>query len=116
MFQLEMKDLLEAGAHFGHQTKRWNPKMKPYIYGVRNSIHIIDLLKRSRSRKRPIVSLEEKIRGGEDVLFFTSARNVRPKILSGEEAERAGMFYVGQAMARRHPRQFPHDQGLPSIA
>ena len=77
MFQLEIKDLLEAGAHFGHQTKRWNPKMKPYIYGVRNSIHIIDLSKTLPLAEAAYRFLEEKIGNGEDVLL--SARNVRPR-------------------------------------
>jgi len=94
MFQLEMKDLLEAGAHFGHQTKRWNPKMKPYIYGVRNSIHIIDLSKTLPLAEAAYRFVEEKVGNGEDVLFVGTKRQAQDIIR--EEAERAGMFYVSQ--------------------
>ncbi len=94
MYQLEMKALLEAGAHFGHQTKRWNPKMKPYIYGVRNSIHIIDLSKTVPLAQEACTFIEQVVGSGKDVLFVGTKRQAQDIIR--EEAERCGMFYVSQ--------------------
>jgi len=94
MFQLEMKDLLEAGAHFGHQTKRWNPKMKPYIYGVRNSIHIIDLSKTLPLAEAAYRFVEETVGEGHDVLFVGTKRQAQDIVR--EEAERCGEFHVSQ--------------------
>jgi small subunit ribosomal protein S2 len=92
MFQLEMKDLLEAGAHFGHQTKRWNPKMKPYIYGVRNGIHIIDLSKTLPMAQSAFEFITELVATGLDVLFVGTKRQAQDIVR--EEAERCGMYYV----------------------
>jgi len=92
MFQLEMKDLLEAGAHFGHQTKRWNPKMKPYIYGARNGIHIIDLSKTLPLAQSAFDFILETVGQGRDILFVGTKRQAQDIIR--EEAERCGMFYV----------------------
>lgn len=94
MFELDMKELLEAGAHFGHQTKRWNPKMKPYIYGVRNGIHIIDLSKTLPMAVKAFEFVKEAVANGEDVLFVGTKRQAQDIIR--EEAERCGMFYVSQ--------------------
>src|SRR5262245_60042913 len=92
MFELEMKDLLEAGAHFGHQTKRWNPKMKPYIYGARNGIHIIDLSKTLPMAQAAFEFVSQIVGEGKDVLFVGTKRQAQDIIR--EEAERAGMFYI----------------------
>ena len=94
MIQLDMKELLEAGAHFGHQTKRWNPKMKPYIYGVRNGIHIIDLSKTLPMAVQAFDFVKEIVANGEDVLFVGTKRQSQDIIR--EEAERCGMYYVSQ--------------------
>lgn len=94
MLTLDMKDLLEAGAHFGHQTKRWNPKMKPYIYGVRNSIHIIDLSKTVPLAQAAFEFVAQAVGEGVDVLFVGTKRQAQDIIR--EEAERCGMYYVSQ--------------------
>jgi small subunit ribosomal protein S2 len=92
MFELEMKDLLEAGAHFGHQTKRWNPKMRPYIYGARNGIHIIDLSKTLPMAQAAFEFVSQIVGEGKDVLFVGTKRQAQDIIR--EEAERCGMFYI----------------------
>ncbi len=87
-----MKDLLEAGVHFGHQTKRWNPKMKKYIFGKRNGIYIIDLqktLKQFKEASRFVTDLAAK---GKNLLFVGTKRQAQDAIY--EEANRCGMFYV----------------------
>lgn len=94
MMQLDMKELLEAGAHFGHQTKRWNPKMKPFIYGVRNGIHIIDLSKTLPMAMEAFKFVKEIVANGEDVLFVGTKRQSQDIIR--EESERCGMYYVSQ--------------------
>ncbi len=94
MQHLDMKELLEAGAHFGHQTKRWNPKMKPFIYGVRNGIHIIDLSKTLPMAMKAFQFVKEAVANGEDVLFVGTKRQSQDIIR--EESERCGMFYVSQ--------------------
>ena len=91
---IQMKDLLEAGAHFGHQTKRWNPRMKPYIYGARNGIHIIDLSKTLPMAIEAFKFVAEQVADGKDVLFAGTKRQAQDIIR--EEAERCGMFYVSQ--------------------
>ncbi len=94
MSQLDMKELLEAGAHFGHQTKRWNPKMKPFIYGVRNGIHIIDLSKTLPMAMNAFEFVKEAVAGGLELLFVGTKRQAQDIIR--EEAERCGMYYVSQ--------------------
>jgi small subunit ribosomal protein S2 len=69
MAQITMKQLLEAGVHFGHQTKRWNPKMKPYIFGARNGIYIIDLQKTVRYFKSAYSFIKATVDKGDKVLF-----------------------------------------------
>src|SRR4029078_4042550 len=92
MSDISMKQLLEAGVHFGHQTSRWNPKMKPYIFGARNGIHIIDLQQTVTMLKE----LEALVRGlaasGGHVLFVGTKKQAQDAIR--EEAERSGMYYV----------------------
>lgn len=92
MAYLTMKELLEAGVHFGHQTKRWNPKMKPYIFGARNGIYIIDLQKTVRMFKTAYDFVVETVANGEQVLFVGTKKQARDSIY--EEANRCEMFYV----------------------
>jgi small subunit ribosomal protein S2 len=87
-----MKELLEAGVHFGHQTKRWNPKMKQYIYGARNGIYIIDLQKTIKLFDEAYEFVRGLATEDGDVLFVGTKRQAQEAI--SEEAERAGMHYV----------------------
>jgi small subunit ribosomal protein S2 len=89
-----MKELLEAGVHFGHQTKRWNPKMKEFIFGERNGIYIIDLQKTLKMFKEASKFVQELAAEGKIVLFVGTKRQAQDAI--AEEAGRAGMFYVNQ--------------------
>lgn len=92
MSYVKMKELLEAGVHFGHQTKRWNPKMKPYIFGARNGIYIIDLQKTVRLFKTAYEFISENVAKGKSVLFVGTKKQARDSIY--EEANRCEMFYV----------------------
>jgi len=87
-----MKELLEAGVHFGHQTKRWNPKMKEYIFGERNGIYIIDLQKTLKMFKEASKFVTDMATQGKLVLFVGTKRQAQDAI--AEEATRCGMFYV----------------------
>jgi len=87
-----MKELLEAGVHFGHQTRRWNPKMEPYIFGARNGIHIIDLQKTVQYFKTAYNFVVEKVAEGSLVLFVGTKKQAQDAI--AEEAKRCQMFYV----------------------
>jgi small subunit ribosomal protein S2 len=89
-----MKELLEAGVHFGHQTKRWDPKMKPYIFGERNGIYIIDLQKTLRLFKEAIQFVTELASEGKTFLFVGTKRQAQDAI--AEESLRCNMFYVNQ--------------------
>jgi small subunit ribosomal protein S2 len=89
-----MKELLEAGVHFGHQTKRWNPKMKEYIFGERNGIYIIDLQKTLKLFKDAMRYVAETASQGKTVLFVGTKRQAQEAV--AEEATRCGMFYVNQ--------------------
>jgi small subunit ribosomal protein S2 len=89
-----MKELLEAGVHFGHQTKRWNPKMKEYIFGERNGIYIIDLQKTLKMFKDAARYVGEMAAQGKNVLFVGTKRQAQEAI--AEEANRCQMFYVNQ--------------------
>ncbi|RPI75066.1 MAG: 30S ribosomal protein S2 [Desulfobacteraceae bacterium] len=89
---ISMKELLEAGVHFGHQTRRWNPKMKPYIFGSRNGIHIIDLQKTVKLFNEAYEFVTRTVGEGYSVLFIGTKKQARDAIL--EESERCGMFYV----------------------
>jgi len=89
-----MKELLEAGVHFGHQTKRWNPKMKQYIYGERNGIYIIDLQKTLRLFKEATQFVTDLTAQGKIILFVGTKRQAQDAI--AEEARRCNMFYVNQ--------------------
>lgn len=92
MAYVTMKELLEAGVHFGHQTKRWNPKMKPYIFGARNGIYIIDLQKTVRMFKTAYDFVEDTVANGQSVLFVGTKKQARESIY--EEANRCEMFFV----------------------
>ncbi len=92
MTEITMKQLLEAGVHFGHQTSRWNPKMKPYIFGARNGIHIIDLQQTVAMFKDVIGFVADLAARGGNVLFVGTKKQAKDAIK--EEAERCGMFYV----------------------
>jgi small subunit ribosomal protein S2 len=89
-----MKDLLEAGVHFGHQTKRWNPKMKPYIFGERNGIYILDLGRTAKLFTDAADFLTATAAQGGTVLFVGTKRQAQDAI--AEEAQRCGMFFVNQ--------------------
>jgi len=89
-----MKELLEAGVHFGHQTKRWNPKMKEYIFGERNGIYIIDLQKTLKLFKDASKFVTELCASGKTILFVGTKRQAQDAV--AEEAGRAGMPYVNQ--------------------
>ena len=96
MASVTMKELLEAGVHFGHQVRRWNPKMKEYIFGERNGIYIIDLQKTQRMFRDAITFVTNMIAEdrGKTVLFVGTKRQAQDAIR--EEAERCGMYYVNQ--------------------
>jgi len=89
-----MKELLEAGVHFGHQTKRWNPKMKEYIFGERNGIYIIDLQKTLKLFKEASKFVTDLTTSGKTILFVGTKRQAQDAI--SEEATRAGMPYINQ--------------------
>jgi small subunit ribosomal protein S2 len=91
---ISMKELLEAGVHFGHQTKRWNPKMKEYIFGERNGIYIIDLQKTLKLFKDAARYVVEMAAQGKTVLFVGTKRQAQEAV--AEEANRCQMFYVNQ--------------------
>jgi len=89
-----MKELLEAGVHFGHQTKRWNPKMKEYIFGERNGIYIIDLQKTYRLLQEALQHVQELAAQGRIILFVGTKRQAQEAV--AEEAQRCGMPYVNE--------------------
>ena len=92
MANVSLRDLLEAGVHFGHQTRLWNPKMKPYIYGEKNGVHIIDLQKTAKSLVAATRYLQSEVGKGRSVLFVGTKRAAREVV--AEEAQRCGMYFV----------------------
>ncbi|QTA82502.1 30S ribosomal protein S2 [Desulfonema limicola] len=92
MAYVTMKELLEAGVHFGHQTKRWNPKMKPYIFGARNGIYIVDLQKTVRMFRKAYDFIFDTVANGKSVLFVGTKKQARDAVY--EEAVRCDMYYV----------------------
>jgi small subunit ribosomal protein S2 len=90
--EFSMRQLLESGAHFGHRTQRWNPKMAPYIYGSRNSIHIMDLTQTVPLLHQALVALREVVSGGGRVLFVGTKRQASEPIAAG--AKRCAQYYV----------------------
>ncbi len=91
-FPLPVRSLIDAGVHFGHQTKRWNPKMRPFIYGARNGVHIVDLDQTARLFKRAYDFLVETVGKGGHVLFVGTKRQAQEIVI--EESTRAQMFFV----------------------
>ena len=91
---IPMKSLLEAGVHFGHQTKRWDPRMAPYIYTARNGIYIIDLQKTAKKIDEAYAVLKSIIDEGKTVIFVGTKKQAQECVK--EEAERCGMYYVNQ--------------------
>jgi small subunit ribosomal protein S2 len=89
---LPLRSLIEAGVHFGHQTKRWNPRMRPFIYGARNGIHIIDLDQTARMFKRAYDFITETVGRGGHILFVGTKRQAQDIVI--EEAQRATMYFV----------------------
>ena len=92
MAVITMKQLLEAGVHFGHQTRKWNPKMKKYIFAARHDIHIIDLEKTAKLIEEAYTFVTESVKAGKSVLFVGTKKQAQEAIR--EEAERCGQFYV----------------------
>jgi small subunit ribosomal protein S2 len=92
MAVVSMKELLEAGAHFGHQVKRWNPKMKKYIFAERNGIHIIDLQKTVKGVEEAYEFIKSVASQGEGILFVGTKKQAQEAI--AEEAKRAGVYYI----------------------
>lgn len=92
MSVITMKSLLEAGVHFGHQTKKWNPKMSPYVFTARNGIHIIDLQKTVQKAKEAYDAMKRLTSQGKKVLFVGTKKQARAAI--EKEATRCGMYYV----------------------
>jgi small subunit ribosomal protein S2 len=89
-----IKDMLEAGAHFGHQTRRWNPKMKPYIYKEQNGIYIIDLRTTLQQMEKAYAAAEAFAAGGKTFIFVGTKRQAKESVQ--EDATRSGMFYVNE--------------------
>jgi small subunit ribosomal protein S2 len=92
LVEATMKDLLEAGVHFGHQTRRWNPKMKQFIFGKRNGIYIVDLQKTLKQFREAADFVQQLARDGRRILFVGTKRQAQEAV--GEEARRCGQFYV----------------------
>jgi small subunit ribosomal protein S2 len=92
MITPKIKEFLEAGVHFGHQTRRWNPKMKPFIFAARNGIYIIDLQKTINALEQAKKKVREVVQGGKSVLFVGTKKQAREVIM--EEAPRCNGFYV----------------------
>ena len=90
--EFTMRQLLEAGVHFGHHTRRWNPKMKPFIFGVRNGVHIIDLQQTVPMLQESLTSVRDIVRNGGRVLFVGTKRQAAEKIK--ESAKRSGQYFV----------------------
>jgi small subunit ribosomal protein S2 len=89
---ISLKDLLEAGVHFGHQTRRWNPQMKRFIFMERNGIYIIDLQKTLKCLQDATAALEKVVRGGGHVLFVATKKQAKPIVV--EDSKRSNMYYV----------------------
>src|SRR6201993_1590226 len=90
--EYSMRQLLEAGVHFGHHTRRWNPKMSPYIFGVRNGIHIIDLEQTVPLLRQGLEAVRDVVAGGGRVLLVGTKRQAQEPI--AEASKRCGQYYV----------------------
>src|SRR5690349_23087373 len=94
MATISMKALLEAGVHFGHQTRRWNPKMSKYIFGSRSNIHIIDLQETAKELKKAYKFIRELGVSGRPVLFVGTKKQAQDAIVT--EAKRCSAYYVSE--------------------
>ena len=92
MAAVTMRQMLEAGLHFGHQTRRWNPKMKPYIYGPRNGIYIVNLDVTMKLFRKAYSYMVDSVAGGGTVLFVCTKK--QGQAIIKEEAERCGMYFI----------------------
>lgn len=92
MSSVAMQDLLEAGFHFGHQTQRWNPKMKPFIYGEKNGVHIINLSKTVPMMNKALEKVQEVVANGKDLLFVGTKRQAQDIV--AEQAQRCQMHFI----------------------
>lgn len=92
MARVTMRDLLEAGVHFGHQTNRWNPKMRPFIYGARNGIHVVDLSQTVRHLAKAYDFAAQVTARGQSIVFVGTKKQAQDAIR--EQAQRAGQFYI----------------------
>ena len=108
MPSVSMRQLLEAGVHFGHQTRRWNPKMSPFIFAERNGIHIIDLAQTVQRLDVALEFVRETVARGEQVLFVGTKKQAQEPV--AQEATRAEHAVRQQALARRHAHQLRDDQ------
>ncbi len=91
-FEVTMRQLLEAGVHFGHQTRRWDPRMKPYIYTARNDIHVIDLKQSIQYLEKAYIYVRDLVSNGGKILFVGTKKQAQEAVM--EEAKRCGMFHV----------------------
>ena len=105
---VSMRQLLEAGVHFGHQTRRWNPKMRPYIFAERNGIHIIDLAQTAKLLESSLDFVRETVARGEYVLFVGTKKQAQEPI--AQEATRAGQPYVNKRWLGGMLTNFTDDQ------
>ena len=94
MANITMKALLEAGVHFGHQTRRWNPKMAKYIFGTRNKIHIIDLQKTLKELKKNYKVVRDFVSEGKEIIFVGTKKQAQAPVK--EEALRCGAYFVSE--------------------
>ena len=106
MAVVSMKQLLEAGVHFGHQTRRWNPKMKKYIFTERNGIYIIDLQKTVKKLDEAYNFVRDTTANGGEILFVGTKKQAQESIR--DEATRCGMHYVNARWLGRYADQLPH--------
>ena len=111
MAVVTMKSLLESGVHFGHQVKRWDPRMKKYIFAERNGIHIIDLQKTIVSIKDAYDAVRKVTSAGKSVLFVGTKKQAQQSI--AKEAERCGMYYVNNTVRKLTPRECARMMGFP---
>ena len=105
MLSPKVKELLEAGVHFGHQTRRWNPKMKPFIFAARNGIYIIDLQKTVNALEQAKRKISEVVRSGRPILFVGTKKQAKEVIHEQAPLQRV---FRDRALARRHADQFQH--------
>lgn len=94
MIDISLKTLIESGAHFGHQARRWNPKMKPYIYGVNDGVHIFDLIKTKEKLEEALEALRKAVKDGKKIVFVGTKKQVKDKIK--EVGVATNSFYVNE--------------------